>query len=369
MRFIGRGQGGGRVAERAKHQPPDNGSLAELTTAITEADLALALIDLSDLTFLSVSQTALNFYGLPAASVIGRPATDFVQLGERGAAREALQALSSGAINVYVAHRELHAPIDSAPLATEWLRAFELGGRRLALAQAAPASDDDLSPIAKHLGQEPTRLAIGTIDREFTITAISCDIKQMLDVSPQDFVGQRLLDAVARRDVSALLAAINRVADKTIGLTIHLRNSNERWVDVCCLLTPLDGNPDRCFILARTPDKSAERSRVSELEQHLWQVAGIVEASGVLQGFGPMRDMTTLPEVNNLTTRQWEVLARIVRGERVPTIAAELHVSQSTVRNHLSVIFKRFGVRSQPELLRVIDAKTAANVRVNRRNV
>ncbi|MEY2436569.1 MAG: hypothetical protein QOF97_1405, partial [Acidimicrobiaceae bacterium] len=143
----------------------------------------------------------------------------------------------------------------------------------------------------------------------------------------------------------------------------------ELWVDLCCLLTPLDGTPDRCFILARTPDKSAELSRISELEQHLWQVAGIVEASGVLQGFGPMRDMTTLPEVNNLTTRQWEVLARIVRGERVPTIAAELHVSQSTVRNHLSVIFKRFGVRSQPELLRVIDAKTAANVRVNRRNV
>jgi two-component system response regulator DesR len=73
-----------------------------------------------------------------------------------------------------------------------------------------------------------------------------------------------------------------------------------------------------------------------------------------------MRDMTALPQVNNLTVRQWEVLARIVRGERVPTIASDLHLSQSTVRNHLSLIFKRFGVRSQPELLRAIEEKTTA---------
>ena len=66
--------------------------------------------------------------------------------------------------------------------------------------------------------------------------------------------------------------------------------------------------------------------------------------------------MKALPQINHLTTRQWEVLTRIVKGERVPTIADDLHVSQSTVRNHLSVIFKRFGVRSQPELLRTVES-------------
>jgi PAS domain-containing protein len=349
MGFNGCGQGGGRVAEGVKDQPPAGGAVAELTTAIREADLALALIDLSDLTFVSISQTALDRYGLPVDAVIGRPATDFVEFGEREAAKEALRALSSGAINVYVAHRELHAPVGAAPLSTEWLRAFELGGRRLALAQAAPASDDDVSPIAKHFGHEPTKMAIGTIDRDFTITAISTDIKQILGVAPQALVGRVLLDAVACRDVSALLEALNRVVENSIGLTIHLRDSHEQWVDFCCLLTPLDGNPDRCFVLARSPKKTADHSRVAELKHHLWQIAGILEASGVLQSFGPMRDMTALPQVNHLTVRQ-----------RVPTIAAELHLSQSTVRNHLSVIFKRFGVKSQAELLKVIEAAPTA---------
>jgi DNA-binding NarL/FixJ family response regulator len=47
-------------------------------------------------------------------------------------------------------------------------------------------------------------------------------------------------------------------------------------------------------------------------------------------------------------------LSRLLHGERVPTIASELFVSQSTVRNHLSGIFERFGVHSQPELLKML---------------
>jgi DNA-binding NarL/FixJ family response regulator len=53
----------------------------------------------------------------------------------------------------------------------------------------------------------------------------------------------------------------------------------------------------------------------------------------------------------DLSRRQLEILRRLVRGERVPTIARELSVSQSTVRNHLSAIYRSLGVHSQSELL------------------
>jgi DNA-binding CsgD family transcriptional regulator len=45
------------------------------------------------------------------------------------------------------------------------------------------------------------------------------------------------------------------------------------------------------------------------------------------------------------------VLRRISAGKRVPTVAKELYISQSTVRNHLAAIFERFGVHSQADLL------------------
>ena len=233
------------------------------------------------------------------------------------------------------------------------MRAWDVGGRRLALAQAASAPDNGLSPIAELFGYEPTGAAIGFMDRDFTITSVSSDITGLLGVCSQDLVGRVLLDAVAGRDVAPLVAASGRLDQKTVELTIHLQNSDQEWGAFCCLMTSLEGSPDRCFMLARAPDP--RDSRISELEQHLWRIASIVEASGVMQRVGSVRDLTAVPEVNSLTTRQWEVLARIVRGERVPTIAAALHVSQSTVRSHLSVIFKRFGVCSQPDLMRVIE--------------
>lgn len=56
-------------------------------------------------------------------------------------------------------------------------------------------------------------------------------------------------------------------------------------------------------------------------------------------------------ELTDLTTRQWEILSRLAEGQRVPTIADELYISPSTVRNHLAVIFRKFGVHSQAELM------------------
>jgi DNA-binding CsgD family transcriptional regulator len=42
----------------------------------------------------------------------------------------------------------------------------------------------------------------------------------------------------------------------------------------------------------------------------------------------------------------------------VSTIADTLFVSQSTVRNHLATIFKKFGVHSQAELLELLKPAT-----------
>ena len=60
--------------------------------------------------------------------------------------------------------------------------------------------------------------------------------------------------------------------------------------------------------------------------------------------------------------RHREVLERLVAGQRVPSIARELHLGQSTVRTHLSAIYRRLHVRSQDELLAVLRARARADV-------
>ena len=58
-----------------------------------------------------------------------------------------------------------------------------------------------------------------------------------------------------------------------------------------------------------------------------------------------------LPGADQLTPRELDVLDLLSRGLRVPTIAIQLGVSESTVRNHLGAIFRKLGVCSQRELL------------------
>ena len=64
-------------------------------------------------------------------------------------------------------------------------------------------------------------------------------------------------------------------------------------------------------------------------------------------------------ELAGLSEREKEVLAQLVSGDRVPDIAAALHISQNTVRNHLKSIFRKVGVGGQGELIQKVRDLTA----------
>ena len=76
-----------------------------------------------------------------------------------------------------------------------------------------------------------------------------------------------------------------------------------------------------------------------------------VEAAGL--GAPSMRfpDVDRFPSLGDLTSRQWQVLVRLLQGARVGTIALEMYLSPSTVRNHLSIVYRKLGVHSQAELI------------------
>lgn len=55
-----------------------------------------------------------------------------------------------------------------------------------------------------------------------------------------------------------------------------------------------------------------------------------------------------------LTVREAEIVGLLACGHRVPTIAATLYLSAGTIRNQLSRIYHKVGVRSQAELAAMI---------------
>jgi len=79
------------------------------------------------------------------------------------------------------------------------------------------------------------------------------------------------------------------------------------------------------------------------------QVVAHVAAGGEYfsqPGVGPMR----------LSPRECEVLALIARGETNREIAAELHLSPGTVKQHAAAIYRKLGVRNRTEAARRGDA-------------
>jgi DNA-binding NarL/FixJ family response regulator len=100
------------------------------------------------------------------------------------------------------------------------------------------------------------------------------------------------------------------------------------------------------------------RQRVARLEEHLWRIALEVQSAGI----GARPDLGAAwwfdPALAGLSKRQADILRRIVRGDRIPAIANELFIAESTVRNHLSGIYRKLGVHSHAELMAHLAATT-----------
>jgi DNA-binding CsgD family transcriptional regulator len=100
------------------------------------------------------------------------------------------------------------------------------------------------------------------------------------------------------------------------------------------------------------PGPDAER--IATFERHLVDLAVELHAGGWLDAQPPTVDPSWFATLDELPMRQREIVDLLLRGERIPSIAASMFISASTVRNHLSHVFTAVGVHSQAELLALL---------------
>ena len=67
----------------------------------------------------------------------------------------------------------------------------------------------------------------------------------------------------------------------------------------------------------------------------------------------PKSDRLPASGIDTLTTREFEVLQRLARGESVKDIGEKLGLSEKTVANHQSVIREKLGVKNGVQLARL----------------
>ncbi len=75
------------------------------------------------------------------------------------------------------------------------------------------------------------------------------------------------------------------------------------------------------------------------------------EVSGQWEPETPRASVADLHRLCELSPRELEVVTTFLDGDRAPAVGESLFIARSTVRNHLSRVFRKLQVRSQQELI------------------
>ncbi len=277
--------------------------------------------------------------------------------------------VTNGTIDVYGAHRTLRRGDDQFFDAEVWMAVSTVPDRHLALWIISPGEDGDAAhvslPSLEQWPREVPGLIMGVFGADWCFETVCDAAAELTGRRVDDIVGRPLTDFIHDDDVESLFIAVARtfVEDAGVGVSLRLCRSNGSWRGGHAIITRIM-DPELRFGLAFSLSESVEPDadrRVAALERHLWRIAREIDDAGVGSSSAPGLD--ALPGLSELSARQEDVLNRLLRGERTATIAHDLFISPSTVRNHLSDIFKKMGVHSQGELLEHLRADEPRDVR------
>jgi PAS domain-containing protein/DNA-binding CsgD family transcriptional regulator len=324
--------------------------------AIERLSVPAIILELPGRRIRAVNQAFADLLATTPAEMVGRPNDEVIPFDDVEGMKLATAALESGAIDGYRARRHITAHDGVRKEVIAWCRLVEVDAARYAAYIITP-----VEPGETWMAEPPVAwagpLVVGTIDAAWRLERVSSDINDLFGLEPVEAVGSLLLDVVRPDDVAGLLAAAQATwgGSVTCMRQVHVRHRDGSWVPVQLLLVHLTDGPSSPMAFAVLPEPELTAGppteRVAEMERRLRRIASELRAAGMMDDIDTLPSAEEFPQLATLSSRQWQILVRLLRGERVPAIAAELHVAQGTLRNHLSAMFERFDVHSQAELI------------------
>jgi len=345
---------------------------AELRDVVQQSTLPLALFELDTMLFVDANA--------PACRIIGHdfPVEAPVALGALLAPHDATQAaqamrlVADGTIDAYETNRKILRSDGAVVDGHVWVRAIAHMDHTMALVVFMPEGQGD-APDHDHPELPGMRLAltepiaVGTMEIDTRLVRISAEVEKFVGERPGALRGTLLIDRLHPDDVATFLVALGRALDDRAGVGMHVRLRRARgdYVPMRMLVSPAnssDGTRLGIVMTRERPSHPQDDGRVADLEQHLWRIGLEVQAAGVAEGMHRLPDVAQVPGLEQLSTRQWQILTMLLQGDRVPAIARALYVGQSTVRSHLAAMFRKLGVHSQSELIALFREPNQQNV-------
>jgi DNA-binding CsgD family transcriptional regulator len=181
--------------------------------------------------------------------------------------------------------------------------------------------------------------ALATLNHDWRVDVLSPDVEPRLGLASTALLGSHLTNHVHPEDEAELVQAFERASEvDAVATTVRLRVDDD-WRTVDLLVGALcHHRPHRVGLLV------AVNRRAEHISDASSSAAGGLLVSG-----------------EELSAQQHEVVKRLLRGESIATIAAGLHLSRSTVRNHLCAVYAKAGVHSQSELIAHVTGRRAVH--------
>jgi PAS domain S-box-containing protein len=334
------------AATQVRLQPADDASV------VRASPLPAFLFDLANGAIEATSDSFSSLVGVAAGSLAGRSMWDLLPDGPAGVAELLAGGRVSGA--------ELRHPLrrsDGSVLQTRmWVRTIDPGPRPRRALVVVSTTPQQAPPVLHPSGLPERQMAIGTVDGQWRIDRVSCDVDQMLGNPSFDAIGQSILTVVHPDDSALLMTAVGQAVTSGTGVAFsaRVRRADGGWLPCDILVSPLATPPRFAFVLSSSQPHGAGNSLLSQTELDLWAIAQAAHAAETSTHVGEW-PLSVVPALEQLSTRELDIVTRLASGKRVPAIAAEIFLSQGTVRNHLSKVFAKLGLHSQQELLDLIN--------------
>jgi DNA-binding CsgD family transcriptional regulator len=291
---------------------------------------------------------------------------------EPDAASGPLELLTRGALDTLHGRYRFRRPDGSQLELWCWIRAIrspcgpDLG---LVYVEAAHVGDSptqimglpSVRTIPNAYPNSADSLGVLRLDERWTVSALArANSPAAFESSLDVLIGHPFLSAVHPDDrTSAVCAFALATSGARVGVWLRLRADETSTRDaVASVVTFSELNGAYGFVveLYQSEDRPGTPSaaRAAELERRLRRIAAEIRAVDLLEDQGSQPDLLGIPGLPELSARQIEIVERLLNGERVPAIASEMFLSQTTIRNHLTTVFRKFGVHSQSELIAAI---------------
>ncbi len=315
-------------------------SSANLADALRRAPVASLLVDLDGLVK-AANDPAARLVDLERATdLLG---TDIYRFTPEDPARHRLQDLENGTVEAAFGRIDLTTARNEHRTVTAWWRRLDTDDGVVALVVMT-----ELEPISTPgtPTSSPGWMALITCDHDWRVVDVSADTQHL--VGRADLVGHGLLGLIHPLDAGECITALALLEEAVRAVTVSVRvRAHDDWLPLHITFARLCPHqpPRLVCLLAPTPAGSgADRQLGALLEQR--------ETGQLLAQLGPA--LTRLATTHALSAQDVEIIARSVRGESPRRIAREMYLSEGTVRNLLSALYRKFSAHSQLELVSAV---------------